>query len=570
MTRLSRAIVILSLVQQLGCQGNIASPYGPDGRGAVGAPGAGSTPGGSFDNIDPARSDVQEIAASVQCTKEPVGVSAPIRALTPTQYATSVRDLFGGQVTPSAGYPKASGVSVTGYSTDVKLNALSAGFAEGVANAADEAALQVMGKLTQILSCASAGNKACAEQFVDTYATKAFRRPLIAEERSALLAQYDAAMAEHSNFGAAIAELASTILQHPQFIYVPEIGKLERNQRTLDDYELGSRLSFLLWDAPPDSELLRAAKAGELTKDAGLKKQAERLIDDAKFETVVERFVSEWLKLKEVNAGSKDPTLFPELDDTLARSMTEELNRFVVAALRKGQGGFQALVAGRETFVNGPLAELYGADAPAATDTNWVPVTLGAERSGLLTRAAVLAGFAGPTEPSHVHRGEFVLKGMLCGKIGAPPANAQASQPAYPANSTRRERSAILQKTSPCGGCHVQIDPIGLAFDDFDALGKKLSGDVDVSGQISLAGDMEGEFSGSAELASMLSDSETVEQCVGRQWFRYAFGRNEAAADACTYATVATDLGKSEGDLASMFASVALSDGFRYRITTGD
>jgi Protein of unknown function (DUF1592)/Protein of unknown function (DUF1588)/Protein of unknown function (DUF1595)/Protein of unknown function (DUF1585) len=569
MTRLSRAIVILALVQQLGCSGTIASPYGPEGQaGVVGT--RSNTPGGSFDNIDPVRSDVTEIVASLQCTKEPVGVSAPIRTLTPVQYANSVRELFGGQVTASTGYPKASGVSVTGYSTDVKLNALSAGFAEGVANAADEAALQVMGKLTQILSCASAANKACAEQFVDTYATRAFRRPLIAEERSALLAQYDAAMAEHSNFGAAIAELSSTILQHPQFIYLPEIGKLERGQRTLDDYELGSRLSFLLWDAPPDAELLRAAKAGELSAAAGLQKQAERLIKDAKFETVVKRFVNEWLKLKAVSAGSKDATLFPELNENLARAMNEELSRFVIAALRKGKGGFQALVSGRETFVNAPLAALYDADAPGASDSNWVPVTLGADRSGLLTRAAVLAGFSGPTEPSHVHRGEFVLKGLLCGQVGAPPANAQASQPMYPANSTRRERSAILQKTSPCGGCHTQIDPIGLAFDDYDALGKKLGGDVDVSGRISLTGDMEGEFTGSTELASMLSDSEQVQQCVGRQWFRYAFGRNEASADACTYATVATDLGKTEGDLASMFASVALSDGFRYRITTGD
>jgi hypothetical protein len=143
-------------------------------------------------------------------------------------------------------------------------------------------------------------------------------------------------------------------------------------------------------------------------------------------------------------------------------------------------------------------------------------------------------------------------------------------QPSYPAGSTRRERSAILQKTMPCGGCHTQIDPIGLAFDDFDALGKKLSGAIDTSGEIKLAGDIQGAFHGSAELAAELADSDQAQQCVGRQWFRYAFGRNEAPADACTYADVATDLGKSGGDLASMFASVALSDGFRYRKTTGD
>ncbi len=562
--------MIFSLVQQLGCQGNIAAPTGPGTEGHLGSLGSGGTPGGSFDDIDPANTDVNVIASSVQCTREPVGVSAPIRPLTPNQYANSVRELFAGQVTPSASYPKASGVSVTGYSTDVKLHALSAGFAEGVAGAADEAALQVMSKLPQILSCAGTANRACAEQFVTTYATKAFRRPLASEEKSALLAQYDAAMSEHSNFSAAIGELASTILQHPQFIYVPEIGKLERGQRALDDYEIASRLSLLLWDGLPDAELLRAAAASELTKDAGLKKQAERLIADAKFEAVLKRFVSEWIKLDDVKAGSKDPTLFPELDETLARSLTEELQRFVTAAVRKGKGGFEALVAGRDTFVNAPLAELYGASAPGATASNWVPVTLGPERSGVLTRAAVLASFAGPTEPSHVHRGEFVLKGLLCGKIGAPPANAQASQPSYPENATRRERSAILQKTSPCGGCHTQIDPIGLALDDFDALGKKLSGDVDVSGRIGLPGDMQGEFEGSAELAGMLADSEQVQQCVGRQWFRYAFGRNEGAADACTYANVASDLGKTEGDLGSMFASVALSSGFRFRTTTGD
>lgn len=511
------------------------------------------------------------ISSSVQCSKDPVGISAPLRALTPAQYANAVRDTFGGKLTPSASYPRQVGTSLTGYSTDSARNALAAGYAEAVAGAADETAQQVFTNISQLLTCASAKDRACATKFVDTYATKAFRRPLLAEDRDALLAEFDAAMAEHKNFEAAIAELTSSILQHPRFLYLPEFGTLTNGQRALDDYEIASRLSFLLWETLPDDELLRAAAAGELSKDSvGVKKQADRMVKTAAFEPVLTKFVREWIGVPEVAAGSKDAKLFPELDATLASAIGEELNRFVLAAVKKGAGGFEALIKGRDTFVNAPLAKLYGVSANTTSATTWVPVTLGTERPGLMTRAAVLAGFAGPAEPSHVRRGKFVRTQLLCGKIAPPPANAQAMQPAYPAGATRRQKSEILQQTAPCGGCHVQLDPIGLSFDSFDALGKRLSGNIDVSGNLNNAGDLTGEFSGAEQLADLLADSNDVRECVGRQWFRYAFGRIEGNADACTYADVAGTLGKTNGDLSAMLVSIATADGFRFRKTTGE
>jgi hypothetical protein len=207
--------------------------------------------------------------------------------------------------------------------------------------------------------------------------------------------------------------------------------------------------------------------------------------------------------------------------------------------------------------------------APGATDTEWVKVTLPAERSGVLTRPAVLAGFAGPLEASHVRRGAFVLEGMLCTSVGSPPANAEANQPAYPEGASRRERSEILQETAPCSGCHTTIDPVGLGLDDFDALGKQVSEEVDNTGRITIDGESR-DFQGSAELADMLVQSQQAQDCVARQWFRYAFGRNELSADACTHAALSDDLGQTDGDLASMFAKVAVSDGFRYRTTKED
>jgi len=247
--------------------------------------------------------------------------------------------------------------------------------------------------------------------------------------------------------------------------------------------------------------------------------------------------------------------------------MSQELDRFVLSAVRKGAGGFEALIAGRETFVNAPLAKLYGATTSSKSADEWVPATLEAERSGLLSRAAVLASYAGPTEPQHIFRGKFIRTGLLCDRIGAPPPGASASQPSYPAGSTRRQRSEILQATQPCGACHKHMDAIGLGFDNFDAIGQREAGNIDVSGNITGNDEVAGQFQGSAELAAVFADSEQVKECVGRQWFRYAFGRVEAASDSCTYAKVATDLGNSNGDLGAMFASIAGADGFRFRKT---
>src|SRR5687768_10206434 len=182
MTRCLRAIVIVPLMFQVACQGLIEGPTGPAGNGTgIGAADGSNSGAPGALGADPLNSDVQAITASAECKSGTVGVAAPLRALTRTQYTNTIRDLFGGQVTASSSFPQAQGASLTGFSSDSTMNAISGGYAEGLATAADDVALQVMGKLSAILPCASARNRACAETFVGTYATKAFRRPLAAE-----------------------------------------------------------------------------------------------------------------------------------------------------------------------------------------------------------------------------------------------------------------------------------------------------------------------------------------------------------------------------------------------------
>lgn len=550
------------LVLSIACQGTVETIRAPGASGATGPDAAGGAPV----SLD----DIGAIASSIECTTRLSGVAAPLRALTSIQYENSVRALFGDAITPSSAYPRPSGAPVTGFASDLSLNTLSAGFAEGVAAAADDVALQVHAQLGTLLPCSASGGESCAAQFVDTFAPRAFRRPLDPSERTALLRHFDVAMAAHGNFGVAIAELAALLLQHPRFVYLPEIGSSDAAGRKLDGYELASRLSYLLWDGPPDAALLKVAADGSLTNEATLRAEAERMVASPRFSAVLGRFVRAWIQLDHVAAGDKDPALYPELDGALSSAIADELDRFVRQAVDAGPGGFAALMAGRETEVNAPLAALYGASTSGMSADSWRTLTLGPERAGLLTRAAVLAGLSGPFEPSHVRRGRFVRIGLLCSNMGAPPANAMTRQPAYPAGASRRERSEILQKTSPCGGCHAQLDPIGLALDDFDALGRHVGGDVDVRGSIVGGGDMAGNFSGAAELSAMLADSETVKDCVGRHWFRYAFGRIETAGDACTLAKTAGELAKTEGDLAALFAHVALAPGFRFRTIAGE
>jgi hypothetical protein len=567
MTSAARILTLVAFCSLGGCEGQILapqramSPSSPAVKTVAGANAA--LPDGS---TDPLSSDVQAIAQSQLCTAKTVGVRAPMRALTPVQFEKSITALFDGHVSAPKGYPSQVGASLTGYSTDASLNTLSGGFAEGLNTVAEEIGLSVVDHLSEILSCASSANRACATQFVDTYAARAFRRPLPKDEQSALLALYDEAIADHGDFGVAIGELAAAIVQHPLFVYLPELGALEGTQRKLDDYELASRLSFMLWNSPPDAELLQAAAAKKLGSTEGLNAQTARMLKDARFSDVLRGFVREWLGFKDLAADAKDKAKYPSFDAELASAMNEELDRFVSLAVGKGPGGFQALIAGRDTFVNPNLAALYGITPPAS---GWKQVTLGEDRLGILGRAGVLAHFAGPTEPSHVRRGKVVRTAMLCDKVPVPPPGAAAMQPSYPAEAnTRRKRSAILQQTSPCGGCHKQLDPIGLAFDDFDAIGKRISGTVDLSGNILGDEEMGGTFTGSRELSQRMSESDQVKECMGRQWFRYAYGRVEESADACSFAHMATDLGKTNGDLRSLFASATAAPGFRYRIAT--
>jgi hypothetical protein len=223
------------------------------------------------------------------------------------------------------------------------------------------------------------------------------------------------------------------------------------------------------------------------------------------------------------------------------------------------------------------MAQFYGLPAStAATDNDWVRVTLDATRyAGLATQPAVLAGLSHDRDPSYVYRGVFVLSRLACQPLGTPPGNAQSvfDTLPLPASASALDRSLAVRRRDDCNFCHDRIDPIGLAFDRFDELGRLRMTDrhanpVASAGESRLNAGRVIQFNGPAELMRTVADSGLCEPCASRQWLRFTFGRREDVGDACALQTLTDRLSGHAGEdrsLLSMMVAMSTTDAFFFR-----
>ncbi len=494
---------------------------------------------------------------------------APLRRLNDRQYRNTVIDLFDGAIDPSAHFPETA--ADQGYTNDPDANAVSLMAAEDILLAAEGAAAQAVDQLDAILPCDPVADEAgCAAAFVDDFADRAFRRPLRTEERDALLALYESHRAE-AEFGDAIGAVIIAVLQMPQFLYLVEEGEPTGDGvMALRDHEVASRLSYLVWDTMPDDELRAAADAGELRTADQIEAQVRRLIAvRERSAPALVRFYREWMQLHELLAVDKDMEAFPQFDDTLAASMNEEADRFVERVLFSDAPTLAELLTTTTTEVDPAMAAFFGVDAPG---DGWAEADLPADRrAGLLARPAVLAEHATRHTSSATFRGELVRTQLMCEVIPPPPPGAMAMAPEFPPDSTARERTEILLMEAACSGCHTLMNPIGLGFEHYDAIGGWRDVDVD-GGPVDASGivhggapPLSGEFDGIIELGEMLAGSEIVRDCVARQWTRHALGVDEAQLDDCTVDELALRFAESDGDLVELVVAFATAESFRMR-----
>jgi hypothetical protein len=503
------------------------------------------------------------------------GALVPMRRLTAKQYGNTLADVFEGKLAASTQFPtRTTEISLSGFSTDPDNNTVTQVDADQISQAAEDTAVEVGQRLAEFLPCfPKSANEACAESFITRYGERALRRPVTDDEKTLLLGVFHDASAD--GFDTGVAAVVQTLLQMPQFLYLVEIGSSDAPAADsvvpLTDYEVATRLSYLFLETMPDDELLAAAAAGQLSTPDAIRMQAERLLADPKAKSALTRFYREWSALRVFAAGEKDATLYPQFDAALAQGMQDSFDRFVFDASVGADTSLASLLTRTDLPIDASLARFYGVAAPSSSDGFGSTTLPKNEAAGILTQPALLAGLAHEAATSPVFRGKFVRTKLLCGELGSPPADAQSRQPQYPPNATERDKAEALLQVPECAGCHTYMNPIGVAFEEFDALGHYRTTypdgrAVDNSGHIVGAGSLEGDFKGVRELGERLANSAEVQSCMTRQWLRFSVSRKDDDGDACMLQQMQARFSQAGYSLRELMLAVTEAVEFRQRL----
>jgi hypothetical protein len=473
-----------------------------------------------------------------------------VRRLTHSEYNNTVRDLLGDQIQPASSFPKED--FVNGFKNQLEAQGISPLQAEAYSKAAERLARAAFrggdphGLIPR--QPQSPTDAAGIDEFVRTFGLKAFRRPLTDNEVGRYSGLFVAEAGRSSSFHAGASMVIEAMLQSPQFLF-----RIERGANSPDaPFEIASRLSYCLWGTMPSDELLRAAGAGELATAKQIEAAARRMLEDPRARSAIEEFLAEWMRFDRVLEATRDRRRFREFNAEVAAAMVEETRR-LFNHLVWGDQNFMEFFTASYTFVNPDLARLYGLPAP---DGEFAKVEYPADsgRSGVLGHGSFLVLTSKPAETSPTARGLFIRNHFLGQEIPPPPAGVNTVLPNVTEDTpmTNRQRLAVHLNSESCSSCHRLIDPIGLGFEQYNAIGVfqekmvlQFSGargdeargrrstikevDVDPSGFIQ--GMDDSEFSTPRELGRLLAGSKACQRAIVKQWFRYAFGRQETVND---------------------------------------
>ena len=414
---------------------------------------------------------------------------------------------------------------------------------------------------------APAEARPCAEMIVGNLAAEAYRRPIKEADVSALMDFYDEG-AQDGGFEGGIRMALQAILASPHFIFrmeeVPD-GVAPGEIYNISDTDLASRLSYFMWGAPPDEELIEVAERGRLSRSKEFEQQVRRMLADPRAEALATRFASQWLRLQDLEDIQPDALTYPYFDETLSEAMNRETELFFSHLVEEDRPVLELLTADY-TFVNERLARHYG-----------VPGIIGPEfrkmsypddtRRGLLGHGSILTMTSHADRTSPVLRGKWVLEVLLGSPPPPPPPDVPAFEEVGEAEEGRfltvRERMEQHRVNPACRSCHVVIDPIGLALENFDVTG---------AWRIRDGGNMvdpESELYDGTPLASpedlrnaLLSRPEVFYRVFTENLMAYALGRRLEYYDMPTVRAIVKDAGENGFKLSAFILGVAKSAAF--------
>jgi hypothetical protein len=553
------------------CTGTVSDTpggSGPGGPNVTGVPGNPPAPG----SAPPVTAGLPPAARTGSCKSIDPGPS-PVRLLTRVEYDNTVRDLLGDMARGVAADLPDDARPVRGFANDAIGRSASDLMVDRLAKAAEKLAAGAITQLPMLLGGCDPGkdgDSACLGKFFDTFGTRIWRRPVSAEERQNLTAAFNENRAK--GFAEGLRAALEVMLIAPQFVYRYEQGipVASTGYAQLTQWELASRLSYLLWNSMPDATLLAAAEAGKLGTNAEIAAQARRMVDDNRHMPMVTNFMQQYLYLDELDTLDKDQMELPRWSPDVRGPLQTEADKLVESIFSKsGDGKLSTLLTANYSFMNGALASYYGVNGP--TGATFEKVALPPEKSsGVLTQGGWLAVHATQDNglTSLVFRGKFVREELLCQPVPDPPPNAQDLNPPFTPMTTPREWSVLRMNQPLCGTCHSIIDPMGYGFENFDPIGRWRDTDrgkpVDASGTL-LGSEVDGPFRGVAELGKRLAGSKAVSDCVASKYFRFAVGREESPRDACSVDVMKKSMRDSGGDLRELLVAYTQTDAFLFR-----
>ena len=415
----------------------------------------------------------------------------------------------------------------------------------------------------------------CASQILTTVARRAFRRPVTKTDLDAPLALYREERNAGGDFNAGIRVGLARILTSPSFLFRSEADPATLPTgapHAITDLDLASRLSFFLWSSIPDDELLNVAIAGRLRAPGVLEAQLRRMIADSRADALMNAFTGQWLQLRNLDKVTPDVLLYPDFDDNVRQALRRETELFFGSVVRENRSVLDLLDADY-TFVNERLARHYGMTGVYGSRFRRVPVT-DPNRRGLLGQGSILAMTAVATRTSPVLRGKYIISNLM----NTPPLPPPAVVPDLEESATKDKPSTVRQQlerhraNAVCGSCHRNIDPVGFALENFDAVGQwrtstKEGLPIDAAGVLSDGTKVDGPV---ALRKALLSRPDIFAGTVTEKLLIYALGRGLEPVDMPVVREIVRKAGTQKYAMQAILTGIVKSAPFQMRTKMND
>lgn len=454
-----------------------------------------------------------------------------LRLLTPREYQLTTNDIFSRSMRTNFAKNLPVTESIRGYDNNVPEIFASSVHVIQYWAAAETISESV--KIEDIYTCVSTYAPDCEKEWLREVGKKLFRRPLTTAE----MVQYREIFTSKNTLEESQRETLKALLMSPNFIYRTELGTpTDDGHYQLTQYEIASLLSYTYWGTTPDSELLRAAEAGELSSRSQIQQQVERLLRSDRAKDQFVHFAKQWLQTTNTRYIPKDLEIFPHFNRDVSMAMDDEQIAFISNLFLDKTSRFSDLYLSDTLWLNQVLADFYGISGVSSQELTETPASN--QRNGILTLGAVLVSHAKMNQTSPIARGVFVRERLLCQTFPEPPPNVGDIIPLDNSLSTR-ERFSEHTNNDGCRDCHEKIDPIGFSFERYDGAGhyrtEEAGATIDQEGAITgmqrMSDTDHWPYDGTKGLSTLLAQSPHAAACFVDQY--QTFVQGVAKTDAC-------------------------------------